>query len=263
MFTTKDNFIKKKGCIFSMRLNVKKLYQEKGEINLTDQEKQFNKIQLDMMNKVNLKNNFDISDINIIAGVDLAYWNEGDVEKAVCCIVVMDYNSKNILERQQHIGTITIPYMPGYLAFRELPLILETVKKLKTKPDIFMFDGNGYLHVRHMGIATHASFYLNKPVIGVAKSYYKIDETNCPEVDNYDGAFCDIIIKDEVYGRAYRSHKNVKPIFISVGNNIDLDTSMQICKNMITNESRIPLPTRLADIDTHEYRKKARLVHLC
>ena len=66
--------------------------------------------------------------------------------------------------------------MPGFLAFRELPLILKTAKLLETRPDIYIFDGNGYLHPRHMGIATHASFYLNKPTIGIAKTYLRADK---------------------------------------------------------------------------------------
>ena len=66
--------------------------------------------------------------------------------------------------------------MPGFLAFRELPLILKTAKLLETRPDIYIFDGNGYLHPRHMGIATHASFYLNKPTIGIAKTYLRTDK---------------------------------------------------------------------------------------
>lgn len=71
---------------------------------------------------------------------------------------------------------IECPYIPGFLAFRELPLVIKTAKLLECKPDIYMFDRNGYLHPRHMGIATHVSFYLNAPTIGVAKTYYIVEK---------------------------------------------------------------------------------------
>lgn len=189
------------------------------------------------------------------AGVDLAYWNRGDTEYAVCCIVVLDKETKQVVDHPYSVGKITVPYIPGCLAFRELPLVLETVGKLKITPDIYLFDGNGYLHPRHMGIATHASFYLNKPTIGVAKSYYKIGDTDYVMPDNEKGRFTDIVVDGEVYGRVLRTHKDVKPVFISVGNYIDLDTAAEIVCDFFGDEGHIPQPTRLADIETHRVRK--------
>ena len=72
-------------------------------------------------------------------------------------------------------------------------------------------------------------------------------------------AFEDIIIEGEIYGRALRTHKNVKPIFLSIGNKIDLDTATKIAIEQVTKDSHIPLPTRLADIMTHEVRKQFNL----
>ena len=77
---------------------------------------------------------------------------------------------------------------PSYLAFRKLPIILNTVKKLNIIPDVYIFDGNGYLHQNNMEIATHASFDLQKPCIEIAKQYYKIDGGNFTKPDNYVGA---------------------------------------------------------------------------
>ena len=193
--------------------------------------------------------------ISSIAGVDLAYWSEKGLEYAVCCIVVVDYLTGEIIEKKDSWGKITVPYVPGYLAFREMPLILETVQKLEYSPNLYMFDGNGYLHPRHMGIATHAGILLEKPSIGIAKSYYKIKNVNYEEPANEEFAVKEIVIENEVYGLVLRTHKGVKPIFVSVGNMIDLDTSVDIIKNLITKESRIPIPTRYADIETHKMRK--------
>lgn len=221
-------------------------------------EEHFNKIQRDFAEKIKLENSFDEEGIKYVAGVDLAYWMEEDEEKAVCCIVIVEYATGKILEDVFALGKITIPYMSGYLAFRELPLVMEAASKLKYDPDIYMFDGNGYLHPRHMGIATHASFFLKKPTIGVAKSYYKVGNEEFEMPEDYVGAYSDIIINNEVYGRVLRTHKNVKPVFISVGNYIDLDTTMKIVNKLISKESHIPIPTRAADILTHTRRKDYR-----
>lgn len=213
---------------------------------------------IEVQNKLNkfivLNNNFDYTDLSMVAGVDLAYWNESGIEYAVCCIVVIDYNTNDVLEKAHTVSSIKFPYIPGCLTFRELPLVLETAKKLKYEPDLYIFDGNGYLHPRHMGIATHAAMCIKKPTIGVAKSYYKIGDVDFIIPENYAGAYTDININNNVYGRALRTHKDVKPIFVSVGNYIDLETSTKIVTRLVTHESHIPIPTRLADIETHRMR---------
>ena len=120
-----------------------------------------------------------------------------------------------------------------------------------------MFDGNGYLHPRHMGIATHASFYLNTPTIGVAKTYYRVEKNlDYIEPDFSSGSYTDIVYNNEVYGRVLRTHDNVRPVFVSIGNNISLDTAVMLTMDMVDSESRIPIPTRLADLETHKERKK-------
>ncbi|SKC04452.1 Endonuclease V [Lysinibacillus sp. AC-3] len=129
---------------------------------------------------------------------------------------------------------------------------------MRTNPDLYMFDGNGYLHNRHMGIATHASFFLEKPTIGVAKTYYKIENTDFIMPKNIAGAFTDIVIAGVVYGRALRSRKDVKPIFVSCGNEIDLDTAINMTMHFIEKDSRLPIPTRYADLATHQARKLQR-----
>jgi deoxyribonuclease V len=193
-----------------------------------------------------------------VAGVDLAYWKEGESECAVCCIVVIDMETHEVLEKKHYSGKIEVPYIPGFLAFRELPLVLKTADMLEIKPDIYIFDGNGYLHPRHMGIATHASFYLNKPTIGIAKTYFRVDKkTDYTDPENEAGSYTDIVIDGEVYGRALRTHKNVKPVFVSVGNNISIDTACELAMDLTAEESHIPIPTRIADLETHIEREAA------
>ncbi|PEB47556.1 endonuclease V [Bacillus pseudomycoides] len=218
-------------------------------------EEEFSEVQDSLVSQIELKNNFHLEDVRLIAGVDLAYWEKEDKHYGACCIVVIHYHTKEVVEKVYSYGEVTVPYIPGFLAFRELPLVIEATKKLTSDPDIFMFDGNGYLHYKHMGIATHASFFLHKPTIGVAKSYLKIKDVDFNMPENKAFAFSDIIIDEEVYGRALRTKENVKPIFVSCGNNIVLDTSIQIVSDLIGKESRLPIPVRLADLETHKVRR--------
>ena len=218
-------------------------------------QEEYLKIQNALKDKVVCKDRFDISYIRTVGGVDLAYWKENDKEYAVCCIVIIDVNTHNVIEKQYCSDEITVPYIPGFLSFREFPLIAQTVKLLKNIPDIYMFDGNGYLHPRHMGIATYSSFYLDKPTIGVAKTYYRINNTNYTQPGIYKGSYTDIVINDEIYGRAIRTQNCVKPIFLSVGNYISLHSATTLALRLTDNESHIPVPTRLSDIETKIKRK--------
>lgn len=218
-------------------------------------EQKFLDIQNRLKEQIIQEDCFCLSDLQTVAGVDLAYWQQENQEYAVCCIVVLDYQTGKIIEKQQFHHKITVPYISGFLAFRELPLILETVKLLHTQPDLYIFDGNGYLHPRHMGIATHAGLLLNKPSIGIAKTYYRVFDTDYDEPDQKAGSYTDIFINQEVYGRVLRIHDSVKPVFLSTGTGISLDTAMRITQHFITKESRIPSPTRLADLETHLARK--------
>ena len=198
-------------------------------------------------------NTFRVSDIKLVAGVDVSYWSDiKGKEYGVCCIVVIDYATKKIIEKVDYTDEVKISYIPGYLAFRELPLILNAVKKMSSKPDLYMFDGNGYLHYRKMGIATHASFYLNKPTIGVAKNYLKIAGVSFSEPQNISGSYTLIKTQKDVYGAAVRTRVNAKPIYVSCGNWIDLDTAIDITLYFVDKQkSRLPITTRYADLETH------------
>ncbi|MED4290204.1 endonuclease V [Priestia megaterium] len=225
-------------------------------MNIENMKEKFSEIQSELLGRVNLENNFNKENISTVGGVDIAYWNRNEVSYGTCSIVIIDLKTKEIIETVYSYGKVAVPYMPGFLAFRELPLILKAAEKLKIIPDLYMFDGNGYLHYCHMGIATHASFFLDKPTIGVAKSYLKINNVDFTMPENIKGAYTDIIIDKEVYGRTLRTRKGVKPIFVSCGNWIDLDTSIEIVMKCVNDESRLPIPVRLADLETHKMRKQ-------
>lgn len=219
-------------------------------------EQNYISLQQEMQTKIDFTNLVDLSTVKTVAGVDLAYWKVDGQEYAACCIVILDFKTKEVIERVHSADKITVPYIPGCLAFREIPLFLSAYDKLSSAPDLLVFDGNGYLHPRHMGLATHAGILINKPTIGVAKSYYKVQEVDFVMPDEEAGSYTDIRINEEVYGRVLRTHTGVRPIFVSVGNRIDLETATEAVKKFVTKESHIPMPTRLADLMTHEVRKK-------
>ena len=203
-----------------------------------------------------LDNSGIVESIAFCAGVDVAYWEKNGIEYGVCSIVVINYETKDVVEKVYSTGKVTVPYVPGYLAFRELPLVIKAARKITVVPDLFIFDGNGYLHPRHMGIATHASFFLNTPTIGVAKSYFKVQGADFIMPGNEAGSYENISVKNKIYGRVLRSHTDVKPIFISCGNYIDLQTATDIVLYLINRESRLPIPVRLADLETRRMRKE-------
>lgn len=169
-------------------------------------EEKFVKIQYELQQQIDFRNMVNISTIKNVAGVDLAYWNINDEEYAVCCIVVLNYKTKEVVEKKYVVGKITVPYIPGCLAFREMPIFLKAYEVVDTDVDILVFDGNGYLHPRHMGLATHAGIIINKPTVGVAKSYLKIGNTEFCMPDIKQFAYTDIKIDNEIYGRVLRTH---------------------------------------------------------
>jgi len=234
----------------------KKASLELGELYPKLSEKEMIGAQENLAGKIDLTNRFKLSDINLIAGVDLIYMKDKDGnERALCDIEVMDIRTKEIVDNSRGFCIDPAPYRPGFLAFREFPAVLSAYSSLWIKPDIFMFDGNGYLHERHMGLATHASIMLGVPAIGVAKSYSKIHGVDYKMPENEVGAYTDIVIHGEVCGRVLRTRRDVKPIFVSCGNWIDLDTATKITLSMVTTESRLPLPTCMADIGVRNLRK--------
>lgn len=219
-------------------------------------EEEYIEMQYRLQKQIDFQNVINTLLIQKVAGVDISYWNKNNTEYAACCIVVLNYVTKEVVEKKYVVEKVEVPYIPGCLAFREIPIFLKAYEKVDTDVDILFFDGNGYLHPRHMGLATHAGIIINKPTVGIAKSYLKINNTEFCMPDIKKFAYTDIIIDNEIYGRVLRTHSGVKPIFLSIGNKIDLDTAMQVTNTLVTKDSHIPLPTRLADIMTHEIRKK-------
>ncbi|MBO8160245.1 MAG: endonuclease V [Thermosipho sp. (in: Bacteria)] len=188
-------------------------------------------------------------EIALVAGVDLSFFENFGLS----VIVVINRNFE-IKEITYHIQEVKFPYIPGLLAFREGPIFLKAWEKLKTNVDIVFFDGQGIAHPRMLGIASHMGLWIEKPTIGIAKSRLVGTYKSLPyEKGNYSY----LEFNGNNVGVVYRSRTNVKPIFISPGHLIDIESSLTITEKFIT-KYKLPEPTRLA----HIYSQKIKKEHL-
>ena len=177
----------------------------------------------------------------LVAGLDCAFSKDG--KKIIAAVVVLQLPELKVIETRYAVRKLRFPYIPGLLSFREAPACLSAVKKLKNTPDAFLIDGQGFAHPRRFGIASHLGLFLNKPTIGCAKSLL-IGKFENPA--SQKGSFTPLKDKNETIGVVLRTATNVKPIFISVGNNCRLKDAIKIVLACSAG-FRIPEPTRLAD----------------
>lgn len=196
-------------------------------------------IQNDLAGQVIQHNDF--SEIKTIAGADIAL--DPTTNTGFAGVIVYSYPDIKELERISATALIEFSYIPGLLAFREGPILLKAFEKLKTKPDLVMFDGQGIAHPRRLGIASHMGLWLDCPTIGVAKTVL-IGKYEEPGVTA--GSRSPLTHKNETIGIALRTRSNVKPIFVSIGHKIDLPTAVKITLSCL-DKTRIPKPTREAD----------------
>lgn len=164
---------------------------------------------------------------------------------AHAAVVLLSYPQMEVLERHIYEEPIRMPYIPGLLSFREIPCILGAFALLSQQPDLVMVDGQGIAHPRYLGIASHLGLWLDLPTIGCAKSILRghYDEKALGEEF---GAWVPLIYNKETIGAAVRTRPHVKPMIISLGHRISLETSIRYvlasCKGY-----RLPEPTRQAD----------------
>jgi deoxyribonuclease V len=178
--------------------------------------------------------------IKTIAGCDVGFPDKRTVRAAV---VVLSFPDFHILETNVKTAPCTFPYVPGFLAFREVPGLLACLEGITTEPDVLLCDAQGIAHRRRMGLAAHVGVLLDRPVLGCAKSVlYGTFKEPSQEKGSYSFMLDD---RGEVIGAAVRTRRSVKPVYVSVGNRIDLDTSVDLVLGC-SPKYRIPEPLRLA-----------------
>lgn len=177
----------------------------------------------------------------LVAGVDISCERDG---RAAAAVVVLSYPELEEVETRILECPIKFPYVTGLLSFRESPLILAACAQLTCEPDLFLVDGQGIAHPRRFGIAAHLGLLLDRPTIGCAKSRLTGDYE---EPGQAAGSYTRLTDNGEEIGSVLRTRRGCRPIFVSIGNKMDLETAtgwaLRCCRGY-----RLPEPTRLAHI---------------
>jgi deoxyribonuclease V len=182
-----------------------------------------------------------LDEVSHIAGVDMAINEINGMARAA--VVLLSYPALEVEERHVYEEPVRMPYVPGLLSFRELPCILGAFELLKQQPELVMVDGQGIAHPRRLGIASHLGLWLDLPSIGCAKS---ILTGHHRPLSEEAGSWVPLEADREVLGAVLRTRAHVKPMIISLGHRISLETSLRYVL-ACGRGYRLPEPTRLAD----------------
>lgn len=212
-------------------------------------------IQKQLRDKIILES-FDISKIKYIAGADVSMNLYSSTVYAG--FIVLAFPSLEVVAHAVVQDETKFPYIPGLLSFREIPALMKAWEKLlkesKCIPDVIVVDGIGIAHPRRLGIASHLGLVIDKPTIGCAKSVLTGIYEEPGEKQGSISYLIDQYNKSEIIGAALRTKDKVKPVFISPGHKMDLDSALEIMK-MCTRKHRLPEPTRFAHDIVNEYRR--------
>jgi deoxyribonuclease V len=207
------------------------------------------RLQVELRERIKMKRDF--GRIRTVAGADIALDKAVNVGHAG--VIVYSFPDGVELERQSAMRPLTFPYVPGLLVFREGPVLLAALEKLRTDPDLIFLDAHGYSHPRRFGLASHIGVILNQPAIGCAKSVL-VGRYDDPA--NEEGAWTPLMDGNEIIGAVLHTRRNTRPVFISVGHRIDLETAVEFA-TACTDGFRIPRPTRKADHYVGELKRQS------
>jgi deoxyribonuclease V len=198
--------------------------------------------------------------IRTVAGLDVAFllrgpqslerssrWNTlREANRAIGGVVVFRFPEMIEVERAYAVLPLRFPYLPGFLSFREIPVLLSALWKLKHLPDLLFCDGQGYAHPRRMGLATHLGILLDRPTIGCAKSILIGRHGRLPAKAGSWVPLADAKAQGETIGAALRTRSGVRPIYVSQGHRVSLATAIRLTM-AVCDGTRIPKATREAD----------------
>jgi deoxyribonuclease V len=200
-------------------------------------------IQADLARRVDLRDALALPEITTVAGVDNAYLKLNGETTACAAVIVLSFPDLLAMETAVAWKAVTFPYVPGLLSFREAPAVLAACADLTVTPDVFLFDGQGYAHPRRLGLASHLGVILDAPAIGCAKSRL-IGQYEDPAREF--GASTPLIDRGEVIGAAVRTRPRHKPLFVSPGHKLSVETAVAITLACCRDGQFLPEPTRLA-----------------
>lgn len=178
--------------------------------------------------------------VRLVAGADLAYSPDGSW--AWAAVAVLAFPEGRLVESVAAAGPPPFPYVPGYLSFREGPLLLAAFRRLRQRPDLCLFDGQGLVHPRRFGLACHLGVLLDLPSVGCAKSLL-VGEYEEPGPER--GDWSPLRLEGERVGAVLRTRLGVKPIFVSPGHRIGIRQAVRWV--LACSRFRVPEAIRLAE----------------
>ena len=186
-----------------------------------------------------------IGEVRRVAGVDVGFEQDGRITRAA--VAVLDFPALALADRAVTRVATSFPYVPGLLSFREIPAVLAAFERLRATPDLILYDGQGIAHPRRFGIASHLGLVLDCPSIGVAKS--RLIGTH-PTPPDRRGAWTPLADAgeshgSEIIGAVLRTRKGVKPLYVSIGHRVSLETAIAWTMACCT-KYRLPETTRWA-----------------
>lgn len=186
--------------------------------------------------------------VRTIAGADVSYSKEGT--QVYAAVLVFSFPDLVLADQALTDDTQKFPYMPGLLTFREAPVLTKAFRKIRRKPDVIIFDGQGIAHPRGMGLASHMGLILDCPTIGCAKTRLVGIHPPLPEAKGSTVLLTD---QGRVVGGVVRTRERVKPVFVSPGHAITLEESIRLVLNCCKGY-KLPEPTRQAHVAVNKLR---------
>jgi deoxyribonuclease V len=185
--------------------------------------------------------------VRYVAGADVS--TQGDLGYAT--VVVLSFPELSVVEVRGYEAPLAFPYVPGLLSFREIPPLVGALEQIESEVDAVILDAHGLAHPRGMGLASHLGLFLDVPAVGCAKSRL-VGEFEEPGPEK--GSVADLAYRGEVVGRVVRTRARVSPIYVSVGNRIDLDSAVHLVLACGT-RYRLPETTRQAHNAANRLRR--------
>jgi deoxyribonuclease V len=176
-----------------------------------------------------------------VAGIDQTYVG-GEV---ISCAIVCSYKDMKVIEKKIAVVKTSVPYKPGYLAYREMPAMIEAFNKLENVPDVILVDGPGIAHPRKLGLASHFGLVIGKPTIGVAKNLVvgRVEKGK-------------IYVETELRGFELKTKEHATAIYVSPGHLVSPGTALKVVRESVRLPHKLPEPLHLAHKAARSEMKK-------
>jgi deoxyribonuclease V len=191
-----------------------------------------------------------VEEFHLIAGADVSATRFN--RRVYAAVVIWDIQEKGIVETATAEREADFPYVPGLLSFREIPVVVDAFRKLTATPQAVLADGQGLAHPRHLGLACHLGLWLNLPTVGCAKSRLV---GQAAEPGPLSGSITPLLYHEQVVGTLLRTRRGSRPLYVSPGHLIDLNSALRLVNRCLCQGHRLPEPTRWAHLEVNTFRR--------